>query len=243
MIDPAIIGSIADNPRSSARDSRAGCRSGPSPGPCGVGNGGSDGVPGDSWADPVGRCPEVCRGSSAPVPVGCRVLANGAGCTGGGGTGHVQVGVVLGLGLDGGSGPGSDGVGEVTVGNSVGSGGDSVGSGGASIGGSAGGASIGAELVGRGGSLVTVGRGAGLSLGAVLGSGGSGVAGGGVGPAVGSGFGSSRLVADGPGRGLSAHWGAHGSSLGWAKAAGAASRVATNIATTPHPATRDHRPS
>lgn len=250
MIEPAIIGSIADRPCSRANDSGEGSEPEPPPGPCGPGSGAADGVPcgnsGESvWVAGVLTDPLVTEGSEPP---GNRVLLTGVAVEGGC-TGDVRLGQPLGVGLgvpEGSVGGSAGGVvGSSTVGSRVGisvgggRGGASMGGGrgGALIGGGRGGALIGPDWVGRGWSLLGSGRGAGLSLG----SGGFGSEGSELGPVDRSGFGSSGTVA--VGRGLAVQLGAQGSSLGSAKTIGAASRVAASTAATPHPAARDHRPS
>ncbi len=215
MIEPAIIGSIAERPRSKANDSGEGSDPEPPPGPCGPGSGAADGVPcgnsGDSVAT-AGVLTDPLVVSEGSEPPGNRGLPTGVAIEGVG-TAGVRLGEPLGVGLGVPDGPGSvEGslggvVGSSTVGSRVGT---SVGggSGGALIGGGRGGALIGADWVGRGWSLLGSGRGAGLSLG----SGGFGSEGSVLGPADRPGFGSSGTVAEG--RGLASQLGAQGSSLG-----------------------------
>lgn len=174
MIDPAIIGSIADRPRSRASDSGEGRGSEPPPGPCGPGSGGSDGVPGGSSVAPVG-----VDGNALPdsvvvgaVLLGCRGLPEGVGVAERGGATDVRVGPPLGLGLGlglfDGSVEGSSGDGDVGGGATVGS----------SVGGGTGGAWIGGDGTGGGASIGGEGRG-GASIGG--GTGGASIGGGGTG--------------------------------------------------------------
>lgn len=138
MIDPAIIGSIAEMPRSRSNDSGEGGDPEPPPGICGPGRGGSDGVPCGNAGDSVAAADVLTDPAVTGVTeaAGSRVLTAGAAVEGGGTT-DVRLGQPLGLGVAEGSMEGSPGcgvVGGATVGRRLGTS-DGTGRGGASIGG------------------------------------------------------------------------------------------------------------